>query len=102
MSTTPEQYCQLLPRFGIIPLLMLLEEFEAGDQYEDCAAILEGIRLHNARSNESLPTTLVDAFSMEADKVMQEATHTFLLEVRGPDYYKPHLNMLKLEIAGQI
>jgi len=50
-------------------MLMLLEEFEAGDQYEDCAAILEGIRLHNARSNDKLPTNLTDAFILEVEMV---------------------------------
>jgi len=102
MSTTPEQYCQLLPRFGIIPLLMLLEEFEAGDQYEDCAAILEGIRLSGEYTKTPLPTTLTDAFILEVDMKMTQITGCLPIEVRGRDYWEPYLNMLKLEIAGQI
>ena len=100
--TTSEKYCSLIPIFGIIPMLMLLEEFEAGDEYEECAAIIEGIRLHNARCNDKLPTSLTDAFILEVDMKMTQMTCCLPIEVRGRDYYEPYLDMLKVKLAGEI
>lgn len=81
---------------------MLLEEYEAGDEYEECEALVEGIRLHNARLNDNLPTSLEQAFIEQIDMTMTERTCVLPLEVRGRDYWEPYLDMLKVKLAGEI
>ena len=100
--TTSEKYCSLIPIFGIIPMLMLLEEFEADDEYEQCAAIIEGLRLNGQYTRTQLPTTLTDAFILEVDMKMTQMTNCLPIEVRGRDYWEPYLDMLKVKLAGEI
>jgi hypothetical protein len=100
--TTAEKCRSLIPLYGIIPMLMLLEEYEAGDQYEECAAIVEGIRLNGQYTRTPLPTTLTDAFFLEVDMKMTQMTNCLPVEVRGRDYWEPYLNMLKTKLAGEI
>ena len=106
--TTAEKYRSLIPLYGIIPMLMLLEEYEAGDEYEECEALVQGIRLHNARLNDNLPTSLEEAFFLEVDMKMEEVSLEVFnvdvskVEIRGRDYWEPYLDMLKVALAGTI
>lgn len=86
-ATTKEDYKKFIINLGIVPTLILLENFEKLELYEECTKILEAIDLINKKAkiykhtklNDDLINEVIDDYKkmgmhdMNRDKLLNRA-----------------------------
>ena len=86
-KTTKEDYKKFIINLGIVPTLILLENFEKLELYEECTKILEAIDLINKKAkiykhtklNDDLINEVIDdykkmgMYDMNRDKLLNRA-----------------------------
>lgn len=96
-NTTIESYSNFLYKYGILIVLILLEDFQEKEYYEECEKIVKAIEAEEIKLNQTLPRKLdeetIDRIIFENEKcnftIHQKphyifyAVHTLLNEIHS-------------------